>query len=529
MVFAVWLASFGFASPSFAARPVGRTLAAAAGAITPNFQAPSLEAPCYRIHFVLEVKDDKTQITGVVLNGTRVSSFLVLNQGKAVEPSSPLEKGAYDVLLDYAWSSGKKYAATLFYQTQGRNRPAKYEVKGTSPEAGGIPGGQEGFYRIYTVEEEAGLERRQETVALTLTAPNDQLAGAGLVIFDRGQPVPYEIIGQGESVPNEKVAATDPVTMTYKIVLRLDAAARERRWLLVVKGANPAETPQDIRLSGEGLGKTIRTPRLSIEFSPESGQVDSIEASEPAVTLRNRAGVIHWNPDVFVDGLYWDHSFNWNPPAAFEEKAGGLVYINSRRGPMPHIRDVFLDIRYTIDAAAPYFISETRLDFKKDIGVIAARNDEMVLDRELFDSLLYRDKTGGLVKLPLKEMEGAPNGLAHVAPPDLDWVGLVNTVKGYGFFSLRVEATNGNLELPGAFLHKAATCFYAPSEGSYVYWVRPLVYTWADYFTNRFHSFVPKGSFFYEKNAYGVWRMTQDLPRRLDELVLKLRHPLRIY
>jgi hypothetical protein len=526
VLLAAWLATCGLVALGATPGPAGR---AAPPASSLDFQFPSSEAPVYRIHFLFEVKADTTLIKGLTLNAAQVTSYLVFSNGKSVEPSSPLDKGIYSILLDYAWSSGKKYAAALFYQPEGRSRPAKYEVKATSPKDGGIPAGQEGFYRIYTVEEEAGLERKQEVCTLTLTAPKNELEGANLVVFDRGRAIPFEVVDKEESRPVEKVAAKDPVTLTWKIILRLDASPREKRWLLVLKGENPAETPQDIRLTGEGLGKTVQTPNLTLEFSPRSGQVNIIESSEPPVRLYNNAGVIHWNPDVFIEGIAWDHSFDWNPPAAFSDKAGGLAYVNSRGGPLPHIQDVLLDVRYTIEASSPYFLSETRLDFKKDLGVIAVRNDEMVLARELFDSLLYRDKTGGLVKLPLKEMEAAPNGLAHIAPMDLDWVGLVNTARGYGFFSLRVEAANGNLELPGAFLHRASTCFYAPSKGSYVYWVRPLVYTWADYFTDKFHSFVPRGSFFYEKNAYGVWRMTEDLPRRLDELVLKLRHPLRIY
>jgi hypothetical protein len=519
-----WLATCGLIVPG----PGGPAVVAPPPAGGLDFQSPGPDAPRYRIRFLFEAKADKTLIKGLTLNGAPVASYLVFKNGTSVPPSSPVGKGVYGVVLDYAWSSGKKYTAVLLFQPEGRSRPSKHEVKGISPGNGGIPGGQEGFYRVYTVEEEVGLERKQETCALTLTAPKAEIESASLVIFDGSQAIPFEVVDKEESRPVEKISGTNPVTMTWKIVLRLDAAPREKRWLLVLKGSNPAETPQDIRVSGEGLGKTIRTSNLSIELSPRSGQVNIIESSEPAVRLYNRAGVIHWNPDVYANGD-WDHSFNWNPPAVFSDRAGGFVYINSRSGPLPHLSDVFLDIRYSIPASSSYFLSETRLDFKKDLGVIAVRNDEMVFAKELFDSLLYRDKTGGLIKLPLQEMEGAPNGLAHIAPPDVDWVGLVNSARAYGFFSLRVESVSGNLELPGVFLHKAATCFYAPAEGTYVYWVRPLVYTWADYFTDRLHSFVPKGSFFYEKNAYGVWRMTEDLPLRLDELVLKLRHPLRIY
>jgi hypothetical protein len=494
-----------------------------------EFTAPQPDAPCYRIRFPFEVKTRVVRVGDLSLNGNRVRSFLIFSQGKPVPPASGLEPGVYDVVIDYAWSGGKSYAASLQYLPEGGSKPRRSEVKGVSPREGGIPGGEEGFYRLYTIEEPAGLERRDETAALTVTAPRDVLEGAGLIIFDGGRAVPFEVVESGEPAPSEKGGAGRPATVSLKIILQLSAAPRERRPLLVLKGESPAQPAGNVRLTGEGLGKTVSTPHLTIELSPKSGQVNTLEASDPAVRISNTVGVIHWNPDVFVQGLAWDHSFDWNPPASFAERTGRLVYVNSRKGPLPRIPGVRLEVKYTVEAGTPYFISETRLDFEKDLGVIAVRNDEMVVDRELFDSLIYKDKDGGLVSLPLKEREGLPNGLVHCAPADLDWVGLVNTAEGHGFFSLRINAADGNFEVPGLFPLKAGTCFYAPSDGSYVYWVRPLVYTWADYFTNTLDAFVPKGSFYYEKNAYGVWRVTDDLAPMLDELVLKLRKPLRVY
>jgi hypothetical protein len=139
------------------------------------------------------------------------------------------------------------------------------------------------------------------------------------------------------------------------------------------------------------------------------------------------------------------------------------------------------------------------------------------------------DKDGKVVTLPLREMPGAPFGLVHIAPPDIPWVGLVNTKEGYGFFSLRLEAAASNLGPAGDFHHKAGTYFYAPSDGDYVYWVRPFLYTWGDYTTNSLLTFLPKGSFFYERNAYILLRLNDRMPQELDALLRKLRNPLRVF
>ena len=493
-----------------------------------KFHAPTFDEPYYRIEFPFEVRGDKVLIKDLQLNGAKAGPFLIFKGGKNIALSSPLEEGTYAFVLDYAWAGGIKYRATLVYQPEKAKKPRTMELAGLSPQEGSIPGGREGFYRVYKVEEEAGIERNQEVVTLTLTAPKTELDPPDIVIFDGTMAVPFEIMERMESVPPEASSATHPVTSTLKIVLRTDARAYEKKMLLVLKGDKGPAPAQGLTVSGEGLGKTIKGTKLTLELHPQSGQINTIDSIEAGVKLYNKAGVIHWNPDVFVPGVAWDHSFDWNPPAVFEEKSGAYLYINSRRGPLPRVKGVTLDVKYTLEAGAPYFLSETRLNFEEGQGVIAVRNDEMVLFRELFDSLLYRDKKGEIFKLPLKEKEGMPFGLVHIAPEDLGWIGLVNTRDRFGFFSLRLQAAHGNFEVPGEFLHKAGTYFYAPSDGNYVYWVRPLIYSWADYFTNSHFAYVPKGSFFYERNAYAVLPLSTDLPQRLDMLLKKLRHPLRV-
>ncbi len=505
---------------------IGCTAAAAPANLI--FRAPTLDEPSFRLQFPFEVTAAKLQVKEMLLNGEKTGQFLIFKDGKNVPAGNPLEKGVYDIVIDYAWAGGKSYRITLVSQPE-NSPPQPYELAGKSPREGGIPGGKEGFYRIYKIEEEAGIERKAEVIILTLTAARSEIETGDFVIFDGSTSVPYEIMERRESYPPEKVAASHPATLTYKIALPLDAAAGEKKMLLVLKGEGLSPEPGKIVLSGQGLGKTVRTPKLVLELSPQSGQVNTIESLEAGVKLYNKAGVIHWNPDVFVPGIAWDHSFDWNPPPSFEEKSGASLYLNSRKGPMPRIKDVFLEVKYTVEANAPYFISETRMNLLNDLGVIAVRNDEMVLFKELFDSLVYRDKTRRIVKMPLAEKNGVPFGVVHIAPDSLDWVGLVNTKEGYGFFSLRLNAAAGNLEIPGEYHHKAGTYFYAPADGNYVYWVRPLIYTWGDFFTNNLFTFVPKGSFFYEKNAYIVLRLEDDWPHRLDTWHKILTNPLRVF
>jgi hypothetical protein len=505
-------------------------LPAALGAAEVRFVAPTWESPRYEIRLPLVVVRAPLTVAGVLLDGARAEAFRVFRGGKPADIAKPLDAGAYEIVLDHAWAPSKRYAFKVLVHGPD---PAKVEERALaahSPAAGGIPpGSAEGFHRVFKVEETAGLERADEVVELVVTAAKADLPAPDLRLFDGAWELPFEVLDFRASEPAVSAAKTNPPTVTVKLACPLSVGPKGRKLLLVLKGRPQAAPPGGIALAGEGLGKTLTTPHLVIGFQPKSGQVLTVEAPAAAIKLWNKAGVIHWNPDVFVPGVAWDHSFDWNPPAVFEEKAGAFLYLNARRGPMPRVKDVALEVRYRVDAFHPWFVAETMMTVVNDIGAIAVRNDEMVLHKELFDTYMYRSSGGEVVTGPLAELPERPFGLAHIAPPDIPWLGLVNTREKFGFFSIRLAAAASNLGLGGDRPLKAGTYFYAPSDGDYVYWVRPLIYTWGEYATNSLVSLVPAGSFFYEKNAYAVLRLDEGTPRELDRLARMLREPLRVF
>lgn len=495
-----------------------------------SFVAPSWEAPRYEIRLPFEVVKPPLTLKEVLIDGVRFEPFRVFRDGKPADIAKPLEKGAYVIVLDHAWSSARRYEFSVVSHGANPAKPVKRAYTALSPAAGGIPPGTaEGFHRVVKVEETAGLERTDEIVEIVITTPKAALPAPEFRLFDGAKEIAFEILDFKGSDPVETVAKANPPSVTAKIACPISLGPKGKKLLLVLSGKSQAAAPGGIGLSGEGLGKTLTTPHLVIGFHPKSGQVLTIDAPPAGIKLWNKAGVIHWNPDVFVPGVAWDHSFDWNPPASFEEKAGAFLYLNARMGPMPRIKEVDLEVRYAVDAFHPWFVAETRMVVEKDIGAIAVRNDEMVLWKGLFDSFMYRAADGEVVTGPLAELPETPNGLAHIAPPDLAWVGLVNMREKFGFFSLRLAAAASNLGLNGDFALKAGTYIYAPADGDYVYWVRPLIYTWADYATNNLLSHVPAGSFFYEKNAYVALRLDEGTPRELDRLARLLREPLRVF
>lgn len=506
-------------------------LAARVAPLRLSFQAPTPADPVYLIKAPFEVKGRIFRIIDVDLpQGSPWPDVQILRDGKPVDASKNLDPGAYEVRLRYAWRPNTRYQACLHVIEDEREGAKLLLMEGTSPAAGGIPhSAREGYAQAFLVEETAGIDRRGEVVYLTVTAPLGRLPVADIAVFDGTRRLPLQILDSRDQVPPDSQAKTHPQTRTVRLAVAVDSQAKESKLLQVLAAeAGPLRHPA-FEVSGEGLGKTVKGERLALTLSPQSGQILTIEDPVAGIKLTNKAGVIHWNPDVFTPGIAWDHSFDWNPPRDFAERTGPLVYLNARGGPMPRIKDVFLEVKYTLEKDAPYFIAETRTRVDKDLGVIALRNDEMVLFKELFDTLVYKTPGGDVVQMPLKELPDRPFGLAHVTPAAPDWVGLVHSRKGYGFFSLRLETSVSNLDIAGGMPLKAGTYFYAPSDGDYVYWVRPWVYTWAEFSTSTTLTALPSGSLFYEKNAYHIAPWTPETPAELDALRKKLLAPLRVF
>jgi hypothetical protein len=493
-----------------------------------RFQFPNFDIPYYRIIFSLDLKQNECSIQEIRINGHKWDSFYAFQDGKNIDLSKPMAKGNYTIEVDYAWSNSKKYQISVFYRNTDSKEMNKYEIQLQAPDKGGVPEKSQGFYRIYRAEELVGLERGGEICKAILTVAKNRFENQEFILMEGTTRIPYQILDVQESVPPEKSAANYPITLTYNFAFPLDMSPHQKKLLLLIKGNKKTEKPGfDIR--GENMGKSVNNGPLSLEFHPKNGQINVIENVKQGIKLHNEVGVIHWNPGVHIPGIAWDHSFNWDPPPSYDETAGKYLYINTRRGPLQKIKDVNLEVRYILGTELPYFVSETMMTFKKDLGVSAIRNDEMVLYKELFDSLIYKSKAGEIIKMPLQEKRDFPDGLVHVAPDNLEWVGLVNSEKKYGFFSLRIDYMNMGLPISGNWLNKPGTYFYAPSGGKYVYWVRPLVYTWSEFTTRNLLTYVPEGSVFYEKNAYIILPLDGEYPEILEALLKKLKNPVRVY
>ncbi len=491
-----------------------------------SFESPFKGDPSFRIYCLIDFLENET-IKKLKLNGSPIERYWLLKDDKVLAPTGFIESGIYELALDYAWKNKKKYELEVLIEEISSKKLSKYRIADFSPLQGGIVHGEEGFSQTLHVKEPIGLSRTNEVVVLSLTAPTTEIRDKNFVIYMDNTLLPYQFLESKENVPDKTAQVDHPSTLTVSLAVPITLKPLESKILIVLKGKKQSTSSPGFTIEGKGLGKRVSNGNLLFEFDSQSGQLKSILDQKENLILQNPIGTLHWNPDVYIPNIAWDHSFDWKPPPSYQENEGPFFWIQSRKGSMPIIKDIFLEVQYTLQKETRYLVSETRMTPLKQLSLAALRNDEMVVDHKLFDHLIY-SSNGKVTILPLKPQPKGFQGLYHVAPFDADWVGFVHSKQNIGFFSLRLEHSNQSFDGSPLALHKPGTYFYAPDLQSYIYWVRALFYTWGEFATSNFLTFVPKGSSFYEKNAYLFLQLKEGYLKEVEGFFKKLKFPARV-
>ncbi len=117
-------------------------LPAAIVAADVRFAAPTWEAPRYEIRLPFEVAKTPVTVKEVLLDGARVESFRVFRAGKLADIAKPLDKGVYEIVLDHAWASAKRYAFTVLSHGPDPAKIKESALPALSPATGGDPPGK---------------------------------------------------------------------------------------------------------------------------------------------------------------------------------------------------------------------------------------------------------------------------------------------------------------------------------------------------------------------------------------------------
>ena len=306
-----------------------------------------------------------------------------------------------------------------------------------------------------------------------------------------------------------------------------------------------------LKVSGEGVGYTIENPYFRMITDKTSGQIDKIDlkfAGNPSFSFRS--GNMHWNPDfMYVPEdfpttwfkWYYAHDFE-NPPREIE--SGPIFFSMKRSQVVPGLDIAWMEVSYLFFDGLPYFIMESTIEVRKKCLTLAIRNDELAFGSDDFTHAGWRNHTSDMIDGHIGELgsvdiyNAARSGnhvLGSALPPNIAWISMIHNERGYGAGSIRLDWKNVNV-LTGAPSPIYNSHTVISEHGSGLYWFRSLVYSQRDDYNNLGWNAddwrnscveIPKGSSYYEKNAYVFFEWDVETKfKPIDDLWFKLKNPL---
>ena len=378
-----------------------------------------------------------------------------------------------------------------------------------------------GKYKSIVLSETAGIDRVAEPVEVLLPFYPDQVTDLKreirVVAFDPVTKTVKEItsqvydiqqylveddMGVGEAgVPTRDVPVWMP-TISCRVAFLADVPARSSRIFLIYYGNSDAMVKfyeSDLQMTGEAPGMQIDNDKIHVALHPLSGHFDQLTLkSKPEHPLYHRLetnGAIHWTPEIYAPPTPWTHTSDWNPPENVRFNSGPVISSAEMWGPLRDIPEVDASVRYDFFAGKPYFISTTNSRINETVQVIAKRNAEIVLKRELITHAAWYDSIRDeIVEYDVVNM---PDLTDVKMLDDVPWISFYNKETGIGFAGIQLNYSNDGLENRARLLNP----YFYITGGPWIYWARALTHP---FISANMQQIVPvlEGNFFSEKWAY---------------------------
>jgi hypothetical protein len=434
-------------------------------------------------------------------------------------------KSDEELNLEISGAAGKEKAAVFLRE------------KGRGPSSGGYWNPAWHHCAGIVLKETAGVPRVGEPVHVTLGLYSDRVTDPvkelRIVALDSATGKTEEIPSQVYAVSRydwDKPDERYQPTTTCEVAFLASVSANSSRVYLVFYGNKNATQPQyrsGLHVDGNGLGLTVENEFYSIALSETSGAIDEITLKKgEQFTFKHGLetnGALHWNPGIYAPPRPWLHASDWNPPAHYAVEQGPIFTMTKRSGSLDHYPEADVSITYLFYTGVPWVLMSSTIDVKKDMDVKALRNGEIVLDRKLVDTFAWRDPEGKTGSMVIQETPRHPRH-AKVLPFDTPWACFMNSKKGCGLGMVTVDVANYRLD--GGFSRTFRPYSYV-QWGPWVYYARPLVYTFISSGPGRFIP-VSAGNLYCEKMAFVPVQYVdkEKSYEYLDQLYLQLANPL---
>lgn len=506
-----------------------------------NCGFPTPEHPFYhlRLSFTLE-SDGRYQVKRATVNGQRVRDFVCCHNSQFLKDQMLKSGGLSEVVVRWDWKAGEQ--GTVELTIEGPKEKEEFPLKAgfPAPAYGGYWNPAWKHYASIVCTENAGIDRMNEPVHTSLAVYGDRMKDpereVRIVAVDPETGAPREVPCQVHEVKRFsaeglQIGEEYQPTVTFQLAFFADVPARSSRVYLAFYGNPKATTPRyesALSVSGEKLGLTVENPFYKTTLSPKSGAIDEIHIKMGIdQTLYHHLetnGALHWNPCFYCPPKPWLHASDWDPPPDSSHVAGPVFLATRRSGHVdPYREESHMAVTYRFYERTPWISVSTKVEVRKDIVTKALRNGEFVLDRKLVDEFAWRKPDGSAGTMVITDGPRHPNH-GKVLPADTPWAALFSRKGRYGLGM--VTAKLADFRADGGLVKLYHRYSYL-QWGPWVYYARPLVYTFA---TNNPARMVPvsAGNVYYEEMAVLPLRIdpqSEDF-QELEVLHQKLTHPL---
>jgi len=362
-------------------------------------------------------------------------------------------------------------------------------------------------------EEKAGISRGLEYVKITLADHYEE------VIFLK------ETLS-GKLIRGEKLNGDNEITDSSSYVFPISIKANEKKTYKISNATQELKSSK-LNIIGKGMALKIENEHFIADFNTNKakvkkglypGQLSGIFIKNKNVLLQRSLNNMHWAPNFQKEGLEYKTIGHVNSKNAKVTQTNSYLFEMIKTGSVKDYEEIDLFGQYNFFVGLPYFIYTSTISTNKDVELKLLRNDEMTID-SLFTHLVYSNTEGKTEQMDLYNMVRFDSLTKAPLADHIKWVGFINKSFGYGLISIRLAYNNKNTTAIESPLYQQHTKISA-SRGNGRYWNRRLIH--------EHNTLVPKGSKYYEKNAYLVIDNLEDISGQINYYYQCLKNPITV-
>lgn len=498
-----------------------------------------------------ETKNQSWKISEVFVNDVRSRDFLVFQIGKEMYDKKIDGDLPFELKIRFNWVGEKEYETRIELLDTESESSITLHKTASSPMMRGYWNSDWKHYLVLSASEENKYARTNYPIHATVGvlshyfhAPDEirvvkvEKKGGDVTYTEMPCQV-YDIthwededllsVEEFDENTGARITRYHPTT-TFSLCFLDDLKPKEKASYLVFYNNPSASKPvyeTDLRVSGEGLGKTIENSFYKVMLDEKSGMITEIYEKSTGLKLEHKLetnGAVHWNPGTYSPPHAWSHCSDWEYPP-FSEVDGPIFYSIHRAAPLPHLQEVMVSIDYYFYKDSPVILMESTMQIMEDIFVKALRNGEVVFNKEVFDRAAYRTISGKYQTIDFADTRKHPDHVITLRP-DTPWIILYSEEKNIAFASLFLELSTSNLFGGGASLQQP---YIYIQHGPWYYMARAFVYSFG---SNNQSRMLParKGSIYHEKIAWMPFsfQKKRSLKTFTEKYFKMYKHPLSI-